>query len=184
MNRYRRFLLPLALLLPSMGLGLIWLQTERLSHQGTDWDVPITGYDPRDLLRGHYVQFRYDWPAVRENEIPTWSGSRRNLCITGTSPRIERAELQNSTRSGKEGATPGCDATAKVNPWSEEGDDGLVRDRIYVPQQSARDYQAKLANPQLQGIVRIRINTSGFITPLSLSFRPRRGGNTNREPVQ
>jgi uncharacterized membrane-anchored protein len=25
-------------------------------------DVAVTGYDPRDLLRGHYVRFTYVWP--------------------------------------------------------------------------------------------------------------------------
>jgi hypothetical protein len=172
MNRYRRFFLPLALLLPLVGLGLIWLQTERESHQGSEWDVPIAGYDPRDLLRGHYVQFRYDWPGVTENDIPTWYGSQTGLCITGKAPRIEKVEIVDRAEYDQSSA-PACAATARVNPWSEEGEDGLVRDRIYVPQEAARDYETQLANPELQGIVRVRINNSGFLTPLSLRFRPR-----------
>jgi len=172
MNRYHRFFLPLALLLPLVGLGLIWLQAERESDQGSEWDVPIAGYDPRDLLRGHYVQFRYDWPAVEENDIPTWYGSQTGLCITGEAPTIEKVEIVDRAEYDRSSA-PVCAATARVNPWSEEGEDGLVRDRIYVPQEAARDYETKLANPELQGIVRIRINNSGFITPLSLRFRPR-----------
>ena len=183
MNRYRRLFLPLALLFPLFGLGLIWLLTERQSDQGTEWDVPIAGYDPRDLLRGHYVQFRYDWPMVRENDIPAWSGSRSNLCIIGSSPRIERVEMQDPFRPVPEASTLNCDAVAKANPWSEEGDDGLLRDRIYVPQQAARDYQARLADPELQGIVRIRINNSGYITPLSLAFRPRPAVNGDPEAL-
>jgi len=183
MSRYRRLFLPFALLLPLVGLGVIWLLTERQSHRGTEWDVPIAGYDPRDLLRGHYVQFQYNWPMVQENEIPTWSGYRSHLCIIGSSPRIERVEVQDQGGPVRGGSTLNCDATARVNPWSEEGNDGLVRDRIYVPQQAARDYQAKLANPALQGIVRIRINTSGFITPLSLAFRPRPALEGDREQL-
>tara|TARA_R100001244_G_scaffold44182_2_gene39745 strand:- start:5316 stop:5870 length:555 start_codon:yes stop_codon:yes gene_type:complete len=177
MNQYRRFFLPVALIVPLIGLGLIWLLTERESYQGTEWEVPIAGYDPRDLLRGHYVQFRYDWPAVVENDIPTWSGSTLGLCIIGTSPRIEKVEVHDSSRAIESAAALDCAATAKVNPWSEEGDDGLVRDRIYVAQQAARDLEKKLANRELQGMVRIRINNSGFITPLSLSFRPRSDGD-------
>ena len=53
-----------ALALPLLGLGGMWLQADRLSRQGTEWDVPIRGYDPRDLLQGHYVQFQYDWPGT------------------------------------------------------------------------------------------------------------------------
>jgi len=183
MNRYRRLFLPLALLFPLFGLGLIWLLTERQSYQGTEWDVPIAGYDPRDLLRGHYVQFRYDWPRMRESDIPAWSGSRSNLCIIGNSPRIERVEMQDPLNPVPGASALDCDAVAKVNPWSEEGDDGLLRDRIYVPQQAARDYQARLADPLLQGIVRIRINNSGYITPLSMAFQPRSGANGGREEL-
>lgn len=183
MNRYRRFFLPFALLLPLVGLGLIWLLTEKESHQGAEWDVPIAGYDPRDLLRGHYVQFRYAWPAVDEGDIPTWSGSQKSLCIKGTPPNIESVAVQDRIRPDQS-SDFACDSTAKVNPWSEEGDDGLVRDRIYVPQEAARDYQEKLANPKLQGIVRIRINNSGFITPLSVHFAPRIEENSDQDATE
>lgn len=183
MNRYRRFFLPLALLLPLAGLGLIWLMAERESRQGTEWDVPIAGYDPRDLLRGHYVQFRYDWPAVEQDDIPIWAASQKNLCIRGTAPVIESVDVRDLFGPGQR-QDSGCDATAKANPWSEEGNDGLIRDRIYVAQGAGRDYDRKLANSKLQGIVRIRINNSGYITPLSLSFQPRREQNSDQENGQ
>ena len=92
--------------------------------------------------------------------------------------------LESSLRDGGEKSATRCDARAKVNPWSEEGGDGLVRDRIYIAQQDASDYQRSLANPKLQGIVRIRINNSGFITPISLTFRPRPARNASRDAVQ
>lgn len=30
-------------------------------NNGVEYVIPITGYDPRDMLRGHYLTFRYDW---------------------------------------------------------------------------------------------------------------------------
>ncbi|MEH6661465.1 MAG: GDYXXLXY domain-containing protein [Parasphingorhabdus sp.] len=183
MSHYRHLFLPLALLLPLIGLGLIWWIADRESQQGTEWDVPIAGYDPRDLLRGHYVQFRYDWPAVGQEDIPLWSASRKSLCIRGTAPDIDSVEVRDIVGTSQP-VDHGCDATAKANPWSEEGNDGLIRDRIYVAQEAGRSYEKKLADPKLQGIVRIRINNSGFITPLSLSFQPRREGDSEQENVQ
>jgi len=183
MIRLRRFLLPLALLLPLVGLGLIWLATEQESREGTEWDVPIAGYDPRDLLRGHYVQFRYDWPAVGQEDIPRWSATRKSLCIRGTAPDIDSVEVLDISGSSEQ-MEADCEATVKANPWSEEGNDGLIRDRIYVPQEEGRDYDRKLANPELRGIVRIRINNNGFITPLSLSFQPRLDDNSEQENMQ
>ncbi len=172
MSRYRRFYFPLALLLPLVGLGLIWVLTERESHRGAEWYVPVAGYDPRDLLRGHYVQFRYDWPGVQADEITTGYEGQKILCIKGAAPAIESVEVLDMVGTDQSLASI-CDSTAKANPRSEEGNNGLLRDRIYVPQEAARDYEKKLANPELQGIVRIRINSSGFITPLSLSFQQR-----------
>ncbi|WP_417610346.1 GDYXXLXY domain-containing protein [Parasphingorhabdus sp.] len=172
MNRYRQFFLPAALLLPIFGLGLIWILTDREADQGTVWDVPIAGYDPRDLLRGHYVQFRYDWPALEADTVPTWSGSGTSLCIIGRPPEIASVSVRTKATPDLSSAA-GCDSIVKVNPWSEEGGNGLIRDRIYVPQTSAGAYQAKLRDSKLQGIVRIRVNNSGFITPLSLDFQSR-----------
>ncbi len=36
-----------------------WLYYAR--HNGTDIRVVITGYDPRDLLSGHFIQYTIDW---------------------------------------------------------------------------------------------------------------------------
>jgi hypothetical protein len=49
---------------PLLGLAALWGWTEVRSRQGTEWLVPVAGYDPRDLLRGHYVLFQYDWPGL------------------------------------------------------------------------------------------------------------------------
>jgi len=52
-----------AVAVPLLGLTALWVQSDRTYHTGTEWEVPIAGYDPRDYLRGHYVEFSYDWPG-------------------------------------------------------------------------------------------------------------------------
>ncbi len=52
MNRLARLAV---LALPFAGLGALWSQSDYDSRQGAFWDVAVRGYDPRDLLRGHYV---------------------------------------------------------------------------------------------------------------------------------
>ena len=84
----RRLAFALALALPLAGLAASWAGTHHRARQGVEWDVPIAGYDPRDLLRGHYVIYRYDWPGLE--------GRRTNLalepvlCLDGEPPRIAR----------------------------------------------------------------------------------------------
>jgi hypothetical protein len=38
-----------AILLPLAGLGGLWVMSDRTYQQGTEWEVPIDGFDPRDL---------------------------------------------------------------------------------------------------------------------------------------
>ena len=36
--------------------------------------LPITGYDPRNLLSGHYIEFRIDWKNANCHQLD-WNGS-------------------------------------------------------------------------------------------------------------
>ena len=94
LNRFR-LSLAVALALPLIVLASTWWTTARAAREGQDWLIPITGYDPRDLLRGHFVQYRYDWPmgarspTEQGQDIATFSiGSARQLCIEGIAPNI------------------------------------------------------------------------------------------------
>lgn len=147
-----------ALALPLAGLTGSWAITHSRAQQGTDWDVPIRGYDPRDLLRGHYITFQYDWPGLkREDEF----GIISELCIIGQAPVVSRAsELSQN-----------CAATARMSSWGKGG--GLEQGIFYVPQTAAQGYEDKLRDPKMKGIMRVRIRDDGLVTPQSLSFRPK-----------
>lgn len=45
--------------------------------ENTEYRVAITGYDPRDLLRGHYLIFRYQWP---ENAMKSCDPAKTQCC--------------------------------------------------------------------------------------------------------
>ena len=52
-------------------------------NSGFELKLPITGYDPRDLLSGHYIQYQIDWNKVdctlfEEKECP-----EDNFCVEG-----------------------------------------------------------------------------------------------------
>lgn len=57
----KRWLFLAALLLPLVGLGSgIWRNQAALGA-AEEWRIPITGADPRDLLRGRFISFAYAW---------------------------------------------------------------------------------------------------------------------------
>lgn len=151
-----------AVLLPLIGFGASWAMTHQKAQLGTDWDVPIAGYDPRDFLRGHYLQFRFDWPGLEaENDRGIDWGS--TLCIEGRAPNITKTIIVERDEQ--------ADCTHKVRHPDDDMTD-LINGRFYVPQTRAAGYEDKLRDPKLQSIMRVRIREDGLMTPKSLHFRP------------
>jgi len=133
-----------------------------LSRQGTDWLVPIEGYDPRDLLRGHYVQFSYDWPGL---DLETIDGSGpAALCLHGAAPRLARVTVPPT-------GTP-CANLARAADADSGYPMGLNIGRVYIPQTRSEELTRKLTDPDLRGFVMLRQREDGTVTPQELRFRP------------
>uniref|UniRef100_UPI0035B2B6BC GDYXXLXY domain-containing protein n=1 Tax=Sandaracinobacter sp. TaxID=2487581 RepID=UPI0035B2B6BC len=76
----RRPLLLAALALPALWLAAgIW-QNERALSAAPEWRIPIEGYDPRDPLRGRYIQFAYAWQLSGDAALCTDPAQCR-LCL-------------------------------------------------------------------------------------------------------
>ncbi len=150
----RSALLLAALALPLLGLGGLWLQTDRIHRQGTEWDVPVQGFDPRDFLQGHYVQYRYDWPGFDPSSAHSLGDADR-LCLIGTSPRLDRVER----------GTQPCNSFVRKADWQGG--------RLYASQAEAARLQRKLQDTSQQATLRIRVRNDGHATPLKMSFLPR-----------
>lgn len=65
----RGWLMAAALILPVAGLGLGITIHQTTMRDAQEWRIPIQGYDPRDLLRGQYVNYRYDWAVTGEPRL-------------------------------------------------------------------------------------------------------------------
>jgi hypothetical protein len=149
-----------ALTVPIFGLGGLWAQSHYTYQQGTEWEVPIMGYDPRDYLRGHYVEFSYDWPGEENlgDIIPA------AICLEGKAPSIARVQ------SLSEGQN--CDHPVRPDTNGVNGHNALFRGRLYVDQNRARALEEQLRNRDQRGIVTIRQREDGSFTPIAIRFRP------------
>ncbi|KPF63929.1 GDYXXLXY domain-containing protein [Porphyrobacter sp. AAP60] len=148
---------------PVLGLGMLWALSERTYHQGTEWDVPIQGYDPRDYLRGHYVEFTYDWPGIDAfRDSPPLA-----LCMVGERPNLARVRALDS-----EARIAACDHPVRARSDGVYGWDGLTRGRLYIGQNRAAALEERLRNRDQRGIVTIRQRKDGSFTPISIRFRP------------
>lgn len=160
-----------AFVLPVAGLVGLWGLSDYQSRQGTDWEVPIEGYDPRDLLRGHYVEFTYDWPEVLEEgeaELELWERDPiERLCLSGNAPVIDSAvRIENDAEAAQ------CTNLAVANPYAVYGYEGLRRGRLYVSQDRAREIGEAMRETDQIGIVRVRVRDDGTVTPVDIRFRP------------
>lgn len=157
MSTLRTVAKTVASLLPVIGLAAAWAISHQRGLQGTDWEVPVEGYDPRDLLRGHYIEFQFDWPIADEDIVP---GPGMMLCLDGDAPTIASAEVVPlQTR---------CPRPLRAAPG-----DTLLAGKLYIPQTEAASLEKQLADPDLRGIVRLRVRENGRYTPLGIRFEPR-----------
>jgi hypothetical protein len=158
-------LLAAALALPLVGLGYTWLSADQLSRQGTDWQVPVRGYDPHDILRGHYVQFNYEWPGledrVREDFAPILG-----LCIEGSGGVVSKARKVDPDKAD-------CANLARSASQRKWGMSTLEMGRLYASEEEALRLQTALADGKQQGILTFRLRPDGHVTPLRITFRPR-----------
>ncbi|WP_022681620.1 GDYXXLXY domain-containing protein [Sphingobium bisphenolivorans] len=173
-----RLLLTAALVLPLIACGIVWASTYRLAQQGEEWLIPIQGYDPRDLLRGHYVQYRYDWPVdtARPDQAsatidPSYAA---RLCIEGVAPIIDRVRaLPASSGLRDPQESKGCAIIVRATAGTRREVRGLESGIFFASQGSAIELSRRLADPKLQGMVRVRIRPDGVMRPVGLEFRPR-----------
>lgn len=150
----------LAVILPLAGLAGLWVQSDSHYRAGTEWEVPIEGYDPRDFLRGHYVEFTYDWPGIDEfRDAPPEA-----LCLSGEAPQVAAVTVLPAGQP--------CTHPVRAQGSGVYGWDALMRGRLYVGQDWALELQEQLQKSDQRGIVTIRQREDGSFTPVSIRFRP------------
>ncbi len=158
MSKWRIFALPLALLLPVVLLAGQWMQARSDAAEGVIWFIPVTGYDPHDMLRGHYVMLSHKWPGVADDAYP------QGLCIQGKAPNIETvAELRYDDQSG-DPLTDGCDAFV-LSKGGYGMPDPLRVTRLYTDRERAQAIEKELANGR-EGTLVARIRLDGVIVPI------------------
>jgi hypothetical protein len=159
------------LALPLVTLGAMVGDAERRIANADVLRVAIRGYDPRDLLRGHYLRYQFEWNA----EIPFIDRVNR-LCVL-QAPADAAATVRPLPWNKPEAAAADCRFV--VNGWGEviaesrraepgeRGPAGRLRfvpsgvedGRLYVPERHARELERLLA----EGKVRLTIDLA--VTP-------------------
>jgi len=166
-RRHRLTLAAVALLLPLLALGGVVLKNERDIASARTWRVEITGYDPRDLLQGHYLNFRFDWGPSPGNGV-CGAGEDCCLCLdarpASTVPAASHAICAAATHCATTLSLPkraACANGAQSCARDEEAFDPEGVQRYFVPEASAEQLNALLANRRHTLSVDLKVATSG-----------------------
>ncbi len=128
----KRLVLALALTLPMVSIAVVIGRAEVRRAQAENWTFTARGYDPRDLLRGHYVTFRIDFREDTRRDACLDSDSDCCLCLTGAPgsgiPHTQRMSCADARR---------CNGMLQTR---------LIHrlNRYYVPEDRARELDQRV----------------------------------------
>jgi uncharacterized membrane-anchored protein len=133
----RKYLI-VALALPLLAVALGIVRAELFLGHARDFAFEIEGYDPRDLLRGRYLQFRLRVDPISEREACDDASGACCLCLTRVAPdAIPYAERATCATART------CDAMLQTRYLHEP-------QRYYVPEQTATLLERRLRDAMQQ----------------------------------
>ena len=134
-----------ALALPVLALGGLVGQQELLLANARILSVPLTGFDPRDLLRGHYIRAQLDWSWESVPSVEEYQAVDGALCVLAETPK-PRVRFLAGWKAGDR--TDGdcrlviagrARAPSRFAPTLLDNDDGGIQ--FYVPEPRASDLE-------------------------------------------
>jgi len=136
-----------------------WVMREESRRRGGAIHLPIEGYDPRDLLSGHYVRFQL--AAVREAASfieARGTISPQRFCIE---PRDGLYHVTGVRKDSASSCSPFLQAT-----FDDRGHWNFGVDRFYVDERLANEVRWIQANPNTY-LVAV-VDDGGVVHPIDL----------------
>ena len=69
--------------LPILFLGMWGVSLKIQMNSGIEVKLPIRGYDPRDLLSGHYILYQIDWESADCKQFENGICPEDEFCVEG-----------------------------------------------------------------------------------------------------
>lgn len=163
MSRAR--LLIAALALPLLALAASTWSAARTAQASSLWVLPVEGFDPRDILRGHYIQVRYRLPA----DVASILVAGGWLCLTGApeAPVIGAAARDEDSGSCAARARLLPDHDGFAAPWGS-GTAAALTGRLYIPEADAALLTQLLLDRTRPASMQVRITGAGKLIPVDL----------------
>lgn len=132
---------PLGLLflaIPFMAMIFMIATNHYKENAYQEYRIAIDGYDPRDLLKGHYIRFTYDWPENAVNhsvfimqKVNSQHFRKEQVCVCFSGDPLQ-PDVRFDLCKGKNSAGQRCEAGVKVSGWASGTE--------FQPDESLRNY--------------------------------------------
>ncbi|HEY4169945.1 MAG TPA: GDYXXLXY domain-containing protein [Reyranella sp.] len=160
------------LALPVLALaGLIGQQEWGLANARI-LSVPLTGFDPRDLLRGHYIRAQMDWDWESAPAVSEYQAVDGAVCVLKETPK-PRVRFLAGWKAGDR-TDPDCKlviagharSLSRFAPGGLDNGDGGIQ--FYVPETRASDLETLMRERpgSLTADLVVRANGSAAIRAL------------------
>jgi uncharacterized membrane-anchored protein len=130
----RRELVILACVVPLLTIVLGIVRAERHLARSRDFTFDLEGYDPRDLLRGHYIQYRIAWHEDPRGNDCHDGAEGCCLCLTERGSNLAPQVIRMDCSEGRSA----CDGVLDTRYLS-------TLQRYYIPEARADELTQRLA---------------------------------------
>lgn len=145
MSRAFIFAVIAALALPVLAPAALVGQQEQLRANARILSVPLIGFDPRDLLRGHYIRAQLDWSWGSAPAVADYEAVDGALCVLAETPKPHVRFLAGWKAGDR--SPPDCRlviagharAPSRFAPSQLDNGDGAIQ--FYVPEARASDLE-------------------------------------------
>jgi uncharacterized membrane-anchored protein len=167
MNFKNRNLL-IALIIPILCLFLLSIYKAIKVSIGKEIVIPITGYDPRDLLSGHYLIYRLDLnnenlcKDTEKNNTIIYLCLNQNIDNTVNSAKIPGYKVDQKRSS--------CDAILKGKCMKNRFLAGV--ERFYIPEEYSKKLDKVIRDSKGKLVVSIDRNGNAVIKDLWINDKP------------
>lgn len=162
----QRVLLAIALAIPILALIAVAGMKAQQRASGIEVVLPIEGFDPRDLLSGHYLTYRVDYG------IPTSCGemyeTQADLCLEPTRAVYPHNQRPDDCRLFLRGY---CDTNTG---FSVEN-----LNRFYIPEEHAAVLDSKVRDKQGSLVLAVDAQGNAVIKDLLINGKPWRDALTS-----
>ena len=164
MNRLLTAAVVVTLALPIVALAALIGEQELRFSNAQQVNVPVRGYDPRDLLRGHYItgQFDWDWDIV-----PEQSGAG-GLCVLPGAAARPKVRFIKEWQPGDRAADCRVVVAGRLASRAGAATPTFVPKTLDSGSQGVRLYVSETRAPELEELIR---KHPGALT-VDLAVRP------------